>query len=326
MQVSDSPGPVGQPLPSSHAQLWVTRWRCGAGPQDRPRAELHRCHSLSYVRRGNFGCRCRGRHVELASGALFVGHPGDEYTCTHEHQGGGDECLSFAFAPELAEQIGADARAWRCVALPPLPALAVLGALAQATAEGRTQLALDEVGMQFAARFAALHAVQPAPAREPGARERRRALRAAAWIDAHCSAAVDLDAAAAEAGCSRFHFLRLFTRVVGATPHQYLIRCRLRHAARLLAEETLPVTEVALDSGFADLSNFVRSFGRAAGLSPLAFRHRAQGIKERKILQARTADAADHRGSLSQGVLSCSITWESRSPISPPAGPSMPPH
>lgn len=57
------------------------------------------------------------------------------------------------------------------------------------------------------------------------------------------------------------------------TPHQYLVRSRLRHAARLLAEPELPVTEI----GFGDLSNFVRTFHRAAGLSPRRFRELATG-------------------------------------------------
>jgi AraC family transcriptional regulator len=287
MQVSSNV-PVAQPLPCGHRQL-TTLWRCGAGPQDPLRTEWHAQHSLSYVLRGSFGCRCRGQHRELARGALFVGHAGDEYLCTHEHHGGGDACLSFAFDAELVEQIGGDARAWQCVAMPPHPALVALGELARATAAGRTQLALDEIGIGLASRLIALQAGSTSPVRKPSARERRRAMLAAEWIDAHSATAVDLDAAAAQAGCSRCHFLRLFTRVVGVTPHQYLIRCRLRRAARMLAEDSLPVTQVALDCGFGDLSNFVRSFGRAAGHSPAAFRRLAQGRELRKILQAGAA-------------------------------------
>ena len=71
------------------------------------------------------------------------------------------------------------------------------------------------------------------------------------------------------------------------TPHQYLVRARLRRAARLLSEPELKITDVALDVGFADLSNFVRTFHRAAGVSPRRFRSAARG--ERKILQDRMA-------------------------------------
>ncbi|MGH7043408.1 MAG: helix-turn-helix domain-containing protein, partial [Acetobacteraceae bacterium] len=57
-----------------------------------------------------------------------------------------------------------------------------------------------------------------------------------------------------------------------------------RQAARLLAEDHLAVTDVAFEAGFADLSNFVRSFGRAAGMSPRRFRACARG--DRNFRQA----------------------------------------
>jgi AraC-like DNA-binding protein len=65
------------------------------------------------------------------------------------------------------------------------------------------------------------------------------------------------------------------------------VRSRLRHAARLLADDDLPVTDIAYDVGFGDLSNFVRTFHRAAGLSPRAFREASRG--KRKIFQDRLA-------------------------------------
>ena len=86
---------------------------------------------------------------------------------------------------------------------------------------------------------------------------------------------------------SPYHFLRLFSRVLGVTPHQYLVRSRLRHAARLLADDSRPITEVAFEVGFGDLSNFVRTFRRAAGVSPRRFRQAAKG--DRKIYQDRLA-------------------------------------
>ena len=42
----------------------------------------------------------------------------------------------------------------------------------------------------------------------------------------------------------------MFSRVFGLTPHQYLIRLRLGHAARLLADDTMPVTDLAYHVGF----------------------------------------------------------------------------
>ena len=112
-------------------------------------------------------------------------------------------------------------------------------------------------------------------------------MNAALWMDAHSHESIDLERAAREAGLSAFHFLRLFAGILGVTPHQYLVRSRLRHAARLLADDARSITAVALDVGFADLSNFVRTFHRAAGVSPRSFRRVAKG--DRKIFQDRLA-------------------------------------
>lgn len=255
------------------AGLGVFDHRCQAGPADVPFVERHALTSLSYVRRGSFGYQVRGRSYELVAGSVLVGYAGDEYRCTHDHPCGGDECLSFKLAPELVERLGDRPAVWRTGALPPVPQLVVLGELAQACAEGRGDLGLDEAALLLAARFVEVvsgRAPEPVTA---GARDRRRAVEAALWIDAHAAEPLGLEDAAAEAGLSPFHFLRLFTRVLGLTPHQHLVRCRLRRAARLLAaDRARPVTAVAFDVGFGDLSNFVRTFHRAAGVSPRRFR------------------------------------------------------
>lgn len=267
--------------------MTVADYRCTAAPGDRPYTEAHRDHSVSYVRRGSFGYRSRGRLHELVAGSVLIGRPGDEYLCTHEHHECGDECLSFHLTPELVGAIDDDDRIWRVGALPPMPELMVIGELAQAAATGRASLALDELGVWIASRVARLVRPPKRSAAPPSARDRRRAVEAALWLEAHAREPVDLDRAAQQAGLSPYHFLRLFSRAVGVTPHQYLLRCRLRLAARLLAESDLPVTQVAFDVGFGDLSNFVRSFGRAAGVSPGAFRRASKG--ERNLLQARLA-------------------------------------
>src|SRR5881398_1725356 len=115
----------------------------------------------------------------------------------------------------------------------------------------------------------------------------RRAVETALWIDAHSHQQIDLEQAAGQAGISPFHFLRLFSSVLGVTPHQYLVRSRLRHAARLLADNDISITDVAYDVGFGDLSNFVRTFHRAPGVSPRRFREGSRGM--RKIFQERLA-------------------------------------
>lgn len=264
----------------------VSDFRCTAVSGDKPFVEQYGCHSVSYVRKGSFGCQTRGKSFELVAGSILVGHPGDEYVCTHDHVCG-DECLSFFLTPELVETIGDRTEVWRIGAAPPLPELMVLGELAQAVADGRSDIGLDEVGQLFASRFVEVMSGQPREAVQAKARDRRRAVEAALWIDAHSHQEIDLEGAAAQADVSPFHFLRLFSSVLGVTPHQYLVRSRLRHAARLLAEDDNSITDIAYDVGFGDLSNFVRTFHRAAGVSPRRFREASRG--DRKIFQERLA-------------------------------------
>jgi AraC family transcriptional regulator len=252
--------------------LSVFDYRCTAGPHDRPYAEVRDSHSLSYVRRGSFGCRTLGEQHELVAGAVMVVRPGREYTATHEHHGCGDECLSFRLSGELAESAKP---VWNLARLPPMPELMVLGELAQAAVEGRTAIGVDEAAFLFICQATTLASGGQEVFRIRG-KERRRAVEAALWLEANAAEPVGLEHAARYAGLSPFHFLRLFTKVTGVTPHQYLVRTRLRRAARLLSREDLPITDVALDCGFADLSNFVRTFKRVAGMSPGKFRKKFQ--------------------------------------------------
>jgi AraC-like DNA-binding protein len=270
-----------------HRSISVSDFRCTAERGEKPFTEQFGCHSVSYVRKGSFGCQSRGRTFELVTGSVLVGFPGDEYVCTHDHHVCGDECLSFFLEPELVETIGDRREAWRVGAAPPLPELMVLGELAQAAACGRSDIGLDEVGYLFASRLVEAVSGRTYKPVDVKARDRRRAVEAAHWIEANSHREIDLDATANHAGISPFHFLRLFAKVLGVTPHQYLVRSRLRHAARLLTDEEIAVTDIAYDVGFADLSNFVRTFHRAAGVPPGAFREAARG--KRKILQASRA-------------------------------------
>lgn len=271
-----------------HPSLTVIDYRCTARLHARPFVETHRGYSLAFVRKGSFGYRSRGRLHELVAGSTLVGHPGDDYQCTHDHVCG-DECLSFHFAPETLGAIGMERGIWRLGALPPLPEIMVLGELGQAAAEGRCDIGLDEVGLAMAARFLALASGRKRHAGESSSRDRHRAVEAALWIDAHAHQPLDLGIIARGAGVSPFHFLRTFAKVLGVTPHQYLVRARLRRAARLLTDDTRSIIDIAFDVGFGDLSNFVRSFHRAAGVSPRGFRQMKSG--NRKIFQDRL-DAA----------------------------------
>lgn len=279
--------PIATPL--LRGEVSVIDYRCDAGPTDRPYPEQHQAFSLSYVRAGSFGLRTRGRSHELIAGSVMVGYPGDEFICTHDHHLCGDECLSFQFSGEFVDDFRSSRadpkKFWRIGALAPQPRLMVIGELAQSAARGHSDLGLDEIGLVFAMRYQELLTGRQPRFATPGQADRRRAVESALWIDDCASDDVSLQSAANQVQLSPFHFLRLFSTVLGVTPHQYLVRARLRRAARLLIETRASVTDIALEAGFADLSNFVRTFHRAAGVAPGHFRRAARG--DRKIFQER---------------------------------------
>ena len=255
--------------------LAVVDYRCDAAPFTPRVVERHESFSLSYVRNGSFGCETRGETYELIAGSLLIGYPGDEFVCTHDHHAGGDQCISFQFAPEVADTIGDRSKWWRAGAMPPHSELVVLGELAQAAADATAGIALDEVAFLLARHFLRIASgTSPIPtaARE---RDRRRSIEAALWIDENAHHVIALQDIAKYVELSPYHFLRSFLRVVGITPHQYLLRARLRRAARMLAGDERTITAVAFDVGFGDLSNFIKTFRRAAGMSPSDFRSRS---------------------------------------------------
>ena len=100
---------------------------------------------------------------------------------------------------------------------------------------------------------------------------------------------VSLDALAARAGWSPFHFHRAFRRVTGETPKQYTQRLRLERAAAKLITSVEPIVRVAAAAGFASHEVFTRAFRRHFGSTPATYR--AQAVS-RLCAEARTRHAA----------------------------------
>jgi AraC family transcriptional regulator len=257
-------------------EVQVAEIRCDAGPADPTVAEEHRAWAVSLVQRGSFRCRCGNVDRDMVPGSVLIGRPGAGFECSHQHHANGDTCLAVFLAPALVDEL-THGQGWNATTLAPTAELMVRGAVMQAAAAGATDIGLDEAALSFVSGFVQARGQgerRAGPRRV--AQNRRRIVQSALWIEAHLDQPLSLARMAAVAAMTTSHYLRQFAAVVGVTPHQYLVRCRLRHAARLLASEPeRPVTDVALASGFEDLSNFVRTFRRASGLAPGRFRAQA---------------------------------------------------
>lgn len=125
--------------------------------------------------------------------------------------------------------------------------------------------------------------VCPGPLSDPratiGRMDRARQLRLAKdamdrdWADPD----LDLEAIAAHAGYSRYHFLRAFKETYGETPGQYLTHRRIERAEEYLRVADLTVTEICHLVGFSSLGTFSVRFKARTGLTPSEYRTRHVG-------------------------------------------------
>jgi AraC family transcriptional regulator len=209
----------------------------------------------------------------MTPGSLLLGNAGHCFECAHEH-GVGDRCIAFRFSAEYFERIAADAGAtpsFRVPRLPPLRAMspAIAGACAGLAGSATCW---EELAIQLAARAVQLAAgLEPDPNAAPAGALARVTL-AVRRIERNPAAGLNLASLAREARLSPYHFLRTFQKLTGVTPHQFILRKRLRNAALRLAAETTFVLDIALDCGFGDLSNFNHAFRAEFGVSPTSFR------------------------------------------------------
>ena len=234
----------------------------------------HEGIAIVAVTAGSFRYRASHGSVTLMPGALMLGNAGDAFACDYDDTWG-DRCVSFGYAPDYFEHVAAGVTGARHARFHTHRVAATPGAIAL-TAEIETERGRADSSRweELALRVAgdALSAAMDAAPTAPSARDERRAISALDLIEARYAEPLSLGAIAGAVHMSPYHFLRVFRAVAGVTPHQYLVRTRLRHAAIALATTDQPVAEIAFAHGFGDLSTFVTTFRRVFGAAPRAWR------------------------------------------------------
>jgi AraC family transcriptional regulator len=268
------------------ADWTLNEFTCQAGPQDRPFEECHASFAMAAVLDGSFQYRCDSGRALLYPGAVMLGNLGACYECGHEH-GSGDRCVSLHFSPALFGEIAASMAGnsrfrFSAAMLPALKSLyrpmAEIAALAANTGAVNSSrhppngMAVEELVIDMAETVIGAVAGGNARSAMLSTADSRRISRVLRHIEMHATEAIDLAGLATVACMSKYHFLRSFRRSTGVTPHQYLLGLRLRRAAQRLCSSRDPVSTIAFDTGFGDLSTFNASFRARFGASPGSFR------------------------------------------------------
>ncbi|HEV2297473.1 MAG TPA: AraC family transcriptional regulator [Candidatus Acidoferrales bacterium] len=291
---------------------------CNAGPHDHAFEEQHSDVCIAVVIEGSFQYESSAGRELMTPGSLLLGNAGQYFECGHEH-GVGDRCIAFAYEPEYFDRLASEAGArggsarFSPLRVPPVRELSALVARACAGLAGsgeratgreqgtftteterltRNSLSLagipdggmaewEEIGVELAGRALKM-ANGGETNRESSPAAEARVTRIVRMIEGRPGAQHGLTALAREAKLSRYHFLRIFRQTTGLTPHQYVLRARLRRAATRLAMEQARVLDIALDSGFGDASNFNHAFRAEFGVSPRSYRESARHSTKRR--------------------------------------------
>jgi AraC-like DNA-binding protein len=203
-----------------------------------------------------------GRHVYRA-GFIHVVAPGERYDCAYA--AGDEEGLGLWFSVD-PKALGVDdpQRELRCTASGPLRertiedlarSLCALPTRARPSAEDVLETLRGWTGRRFEVS-------------KPD-----RAIEARRHLERYFDCELSLALIAADFGVHPATLLRTFRQRYGLTPIQYRLKTRLNCAGRLAWQfPELSTQQIAVDSGFADLSYFFRQFMRYFGTTPARYR------------------------------------------------------
>jgi AraC family transcriptional regulator len=134
-------------------------------------------------------------------------------------------------------------------------------------------LFLESLGLAMARHICARYSASPSSKRLwRGGLSSRQLDRAQKTMMASLYETVPLTRLAEDAGLSSWYFCRAFKQSTGLSPHQWMRERRLDQARKLLADEHLSLTSIAIDLGYASLSHFSATFKQATGISPTRYR------------------------------------------------------
>lgn len=232
-----------------------------------PKSERTEQTVVTFIERGAFEVMEDRKWWLFSPGDVLVSSPGLQRRYRHSESCPEDVCLSVSFAPEaLDDALGK----LSIYAAPPKVPVGVASNFAfrwiTNALQSKNHLEIESAAFHCAVvlgphRWERLQ-------RLSGVGTHTRKIRAVcASISDRLEENLSLSLLAAEAGMSPFYFARVFSELVGEPPHRYLVRTRLRHAARLIRAGAL-VTEAAVKSGFRDVNHFSKTFQRRYGVPP----------------------------------------------------------
>lgn len=92
------------------------------------------------------------------------------------------------------------------------------------------------------------------------------------FIDANITNRIDINQLSKMTKWSNQHFIRVFTKYIGDTPYQYILKKKMEKAVVLITETDISMKGIAFDLGFQSYGNFCKLFKRELGNNPEEYR------------------------------------------------------
>ncbi len=264
----------------------IRDFRCGCTKCSLSKLEQAEHFYIIFVREGFYEQRVfRGNH-EMHVGRVLVCKPDIEFTVRHiDNQP--DTCTSFrfdsVFYDRLKEHYPIEGK-WffnnrdiHSLLLKSNPSIEFLHQHIISQATFASQLEMDSLVIRLVEMVMQTigNHISPAPLAEGIKKHHLRTIENARdYLFRHFHEDIGLVQLADHCHVSVFHFSRLFKSVLNTTPHQYLTSVRLHHAHLLLQTTSLPITQVAYQSGFNSAEHFATVFRQRFGCSPLQGREK----------------------------------------------------
>jgi AraC-like DNA-binding protein len=135
--------------------------------------------------------------------------------------------------------------------------------------DGASELMLSSLVTVLAAQLVRRHH-NPRNRELAGVPERLR--RTEDWMRACPTERFTIELLAESAGMSQFHYLRSFKKQYGVSPYAFLLRLRVQRATELVLGTDMPLTQIAMDSGFGSSSRLTDAIRREHGTTPTELR------------------------------------------------------
>ncbi|HEX6192485.1 MAG TPA: AraC family transcriptional regulator [Chitinophagaceae bacterium] len=242
------------------------------------------------MRKGNFLFNVFRHSLDSYSGCVLITKPGYERTVTHTHIIP-DECSIFDFNNDFSGELSSiygktkffsdnDLHSTLVRSKPELEWMHyyILHLIKE---RGESKLQLDNLVMEIINRV--LHAVTDyKPDYRITAQLKKNHLHtiesAKQYMALHFGDDISLMEIARHCHVSPFHFSRVFKTFTGTSPHQFLLAIRLQHAALLLQDTSLPITDIAFAAGFNSIEHFTAAFRQKFGSSPSLSRNAKKNL------------------------------------------------